>query len=249
MKYIVVEDEPRARNLIGNLINEAYPESTFLEAENLEDGVRIIKKERPQLVFLDIKLPGVSGLNIVKHFGNDEIDFEIIFTTAYNEFAIEAFKTSAIDFLLKPIDPVELLNATERALKNHENTRLNDRLAQLEKNMINLQFDKIALEVPKGFLFVPYDEIIYLQAQGMYTDVFIKGRNKENICKPLGRFAEQLSKSPYFYKPHRSYLINLKFIKEVRKTDGYYIVLENGKLIPVSRENKAEFLEIIEKLF
>ncbi len=249
MKYIVIEDEPRARHLIESLISEAYPESHYLESDNLEDGVEIIKRERPQLVFLDIKLPGASGLNIVKHFGSREIDFEIIFTTAYNEFAIEAFKTSAVDFLLKPIDPQELIAATQRALNKQEETRLSDRLEQLEKNMINLQFDKIALEVPKGFLFVPYDEIIYLQAQGMYTDVFMKGRNKENICKPLGRFVEQLSKSPYFYKPHRSYLINLKFIKEVRKTDGYYIVLENGKLIPVSRENKAEFLEIIERLF
>ncbi len=249
MKYIIIEDEPGARTLIKNLIQENYPESTPLETDNLEDGVYMIKTEKPQVVFLDIKLPGASGLNIVKHFGGDEIDFEIIFTTAYNEFAIEAFKTSAVDFLLKPIDPHELLDATARALKKRQSHQLGTRLEQLERNMINLQMDKIALEIPKGFMFIPYDEIIYMQAQGMYTDVFMKNREKENICKPLGKFAEQLKKSPYFYKPHRSYLINLKFIKEVRKTDGYYIVLENSKLIPVSRENKTEFMSIIERLF
>ena len=249
MKYIVIEDEPSARALIRNIISETYPDSLYVEADNLETGVQLIKKEQPQVVFLDIKLPGASGLNITKYFTNQQLDFEIVFTTAYNEFAIEAFKTSAVDFLLKPIDPQELLTATDRAIRKHESSRLGSRLEQLEKNMINLKLDKIALEVPKGFMFVPYDEIIYLQAQGMYTDVFIKNQEKHIICKPLGRFVDQLSKSPYFYKPHRSYLINLKFIKEVRKTDGYYIILENGKLIPVSRENKAEFLSLIGKMF
>ncbi|WP_124979919.1 LytR/AlgR family response regulator transcription factor [Nonlabens xiamenensis] len=249
MQYLIIEDEGRARHLLHNLIQEEFPGAQGEEASTLLAGVNQIKKMKPQVVYLDIKLPGASGLDIGNYFTPDQMDFEIIFTTAYNEFAIDAFKTSAVDFLLKPIDPDELAEATQRALNKNEKKNLSQRLGILEKSLRQLSIKKIALEVPHGTLFIPHDDIVLFEADGMYTKVHLADAKKELISKPLKHFVEQLENNQFFFKTHRSYLINLKYIKEVKRTDGYYIIMDNGKLVPVSRENKSAFQHIIELTF
>ena len=249
MQYIIIEDEVRARHLLHKLIQEHFPDSKGHEASTLQQGIALIAEVKPQVVYLDIRLPGSSGLDIGRYFTAEQMNFEIIFTTAYNEFAIEAFKTSAVDFLLKPIDPDELLEATQRAMEKNEQKHLSQRLDTLEKSLRRLSIQKIALEVPHGTLFIPYDDIILFEADGMYTHVHLTNTKKELISKPLKHFVEQLEHNQLFYKTHRSYLINLKYIKEVKRTDGYYIIMDNGKLVPVSRENKHSFQSMIDQTF
>ena len=250
MKVIIIDDENKARRLISTLLTENCSDITLqLEVNDLETGVALIKEHQPDIVFLDIEMPKHSGLQIVDFFEPHEMNFQIIFVTAYNDYAIQAFKLSAVDYILKPVDILELKTAIEKAKKNIESKSINNRLDDLKRVFQQLSLNKMVLEVPKGILFVSHDDIILFEADGMYTKVYMKNNESQLICKPLKHFVEQLEDKPIFYKPHRSYLINLKYMKELSKKDGFHIVMENNKTIPIAKEKKDEFLQFIQEIF
>jgi two-component system LytT family response regulator len=182
-------------------------------------------------------------------FEPHEINFQVVFITAYNDYAIQAFKLAAVDYILKPVDISELKNAVEKAKENIQKANINDKLENLRKAFQQLSLNKIVLEVPKGILFVAHDDIILFEADGMYTKVYMKNNESQLICKPLKHFADQLSEKLIFYKPHRSYLVNLRYMKELSKKDGFHIIMENNKTIPIAKEKKEEFLQMIQELF
>jgi two-component system LytT family response regulator len=250
MKVIIIDDENKARRLISTIISENFPEivSQF-EASDLMEGVALIKEHHPEIVFLDIEMPNHSGLEIMDFFEPHEINFQVVFITAYNDYAIQAFKLAAVDYILKPVDISELKNAVEKAKENIQKANINDKLENLRKAFQQLSLNKIVLEVPKGILFVAHDDIILFEADGMYTKVYMKNNESQLICKPLKHFADQLSEKLIFYKPHRSYLVNLRYMKELSKKDGFHIIMENNKTIPIAKEKKEEFLQMIQELF
>lgn len=250
MKVIIIDDEKRARRILSTIIKEECPEvKTILEAENLKDGVSIIKTEKPDIVFLDIEMPNHSGLQILDFFKNEPIHFQIIFTTAYGHYAIEAFKLSAVDYLLKPIDIEEIKTAISKAASNMEENFIKEKLINLERSFEQLALNKIALEVPKGIRFISHEDILFFEADGAYTKVYLQNGKTELICKTLKHFTEQLSTKPLFYKPHRSFLINLKYMTEITKKDGLQVIMSNNKSIPIARERKEDFMEIINRVF
>jgi len=250
MKAIIIDDEKRARRILKTLIEEECPEIvTVFDAENLLEGVAIIKAEQPDVVFLDIEMPNHSGLQILEFFKNDTINFQIIFTTAYGHYAIDAFKLSAVDYLLKPIDIDELKIAINKASDSLEENFIKEKLLNLERNFQQLALNKIALEVPKGIRFVSHEDILFFEADGVYTKVFLQNGKTELICKTLKHFTEQLSNKPLFYKPHRSYLINLKYMTEITKKDGLQVIMSNNKSIPIARDRKDQFMDIINRVF
>lgn len=250
MKVIIVDDESRARRVLKAVIEETCNGiDTILEAPNLLDGIALIKKEAPQIVFLDIEMPQNSGLEILDFFKGEKINFQIIFTTAYEQYAVEAFRLSAIDYILKPIDEKELLQAFEKAKSNMQDQHVKNKLENLEKALEQLSLNKIALEVPKGILFISHEDILYFEADGVYTKVFLTNGKSELICRTLKHFADQLVEKPLFYKPHRSYLINLKFMKEVIKKDGLHVVMQNNTSVPVARDRKDQFLQMVNRIF
>ncbi len=250
MKAIIIDDEKRARRILKTLIEEECPKIlTVFDAENLLEGVAIIKAEQPDVVFLDIEMPNHSGLQILEFFKNDTINFQIIFTTAYGHYAIDAFKLSAVDYLLKPIDIDELKTAINKASDSLEENFIKEKLLNLERNFQQLALNKIALEVPKGIRFVSHEDILFFEADGVYTKVFLQNGKTELICKTLKHFTEQLSNKPLFYKPHRSYLINLKYMTEITKKDGLQVIMSNNKSIPIARDCKDEFMDIINRVF
>ncbi|MGH2667232.1 LytR/AlgR family response regulator transcription factor [Flavobacterium sp.] len=250
MKAIIIDDENKARKLISTLITEQCTEITsHFEAPDLESGVALIKEHKPDIVFLDIEMPNHSGLQITEFFEPHEINFQIIFITAYNEYAIQAFKLSAVDYLLKPIDTSELKSAVSKAKKVIEKNSITNKLDDLKKVFQQLSLNKMVLEVPKGILFVSHDDILLFEADGMYTKVYMKNNDSQLICKPLKHFVEQLDDKPIFYKPHRSYLVNLKYIKELSKKDGFHLIMENNKTIPIAKEKKDEFMQLVQELF
>lgn len=250
MKAIIIDDENKARRLIQTLIQENCPEIHYIfEAEDLESGIQSIKTNQPDIVFLDIEMPKYSGLQILDFFENEEINFQIIFVTAYNEYAIQAFKLAATDYLLKPIDKKEFIEAVNKAKNNIENKEVTHKIEDLKKVFQQMALNKIALEIPKGIIFTSHDDILYFEADGMYTNVYLKGKEPQLICKPLKHFAQQLETKSIFYKPHRSYLINLKYLKELSKKDGFYLIMENNKSIPLAKEKKDEFLLLINEIF
>ncbi|MEW5676733.1 LytTR family DNA-binding domain-containing protein [Flavobacterium enshiense] len=250
MKAIIIDDENKARRLINALVTEQCPEiTTVWEASDLESGVALIKAHQPDIVFLDIEMPGHSGLQLAEFFEPDAMNFQIIFITAYNEYAVQAFKLSAVDYLLKPIDSAELKAAIDKAKQNIAKNSITHKLDDLKKVFQQLSLNKMVLEVPKGILFVSHEDIVLFEADGMYTKVYMKNNETQLICKPLKHFVDQLDSKPIFYKPHRSYLVNLKYIKELSKKDGFHLIMENNKTVPIAKEKKEEFLQMIQELF
>ncbi len=251
MKILIVDDELSARKLLKRMLYKLFKEEKeviLYEAKDLPRAVELIKEEQPNIVLLDIEMPEHSGLEILDFFKNTPINFQIIFTTAYNDYALEAFKLNATDYLLKPIDIVELENAMQKA-RTKSMDSLEQKLEDLRQTFLELKTTKIVLDVPNGFMFVSPDDVIALIADGMYTTVYLKDKSKTVIAKPIRHFIERLEQHKYFYRPHRSYYINLKYIKEFSKKDGATIVLENGMSIPIARDKKEEFLYIIKGIF
>ncbi|CAM1362873.1 LytR/AlgR family response regulator transcription factor [Tenacibaculum xiamenense] len=252
MKVLIIDDEVSARRLLLRMLPDIFKndrEVVFYEAENLLDGVQIINNESPNLILLDIEMPGHTGLEILNFFKDKTVDFHIIFTTAYSQYAVEAFKMNAIDYLLKPIDYDELEVTIKKLKEVIDKEEINKKLENLRKTFSELSGKKIALEVPHGFLFVLPDEIIALEADGMYTTVYLKEQPKVLIAKPLKYFVDQLAKHSFFYRSHRTHLVNLKFLKEFSKKEGFKIILENGMKIPLSRDRKEEFMTIIKEMY
>ncbi|QIE59832.1 response regulator transcription factor [Rasiella rasia] len=248
MKAIIIDDEPKARSLLRILVEENCPKiTTIFEAGDLLSGVEIIKEEAPNIVFLDIEMPEHSGLEILNFIEKDVANFEIIFTTAYSEYAIQAFQLSAIDYLLKPIRPAQVRQAVNKAIEFMGKNGISKKLEELKKSLSQNNFDKIGLPVNDGIKFIDFNNILMLEADGMYTNIMTK---EESLCisKPLKHFVELLQNIPTFYRPHRSHLINLTYIKQYVKSDGGYIVMDNGKTVSISKEKKDEFLHLVQNL-
>ncbi len=249
MTALIIDDEKKARNVLKILIEENCTKiNTIIEAENLMDGIDLIKSETPNIVFLDIEMPEHSGLEILDFIEKEIFNFEIIFTTAYSEYAIQAFQLSAIDYLLKPIKSNELKQAVDKALKFIGKSQTNLKLEELKSVLANNNFNKIALPVSEGITFLEYNELIMFKADGMYTKISTKSEGELLISKPLKHFFELLQNQSQFYRPHRSFLINLKYIKSYIKKDGGYILMDNGETVSISKEKRDEFLGIVSQL-
>ncbi|HLV38183.1 LytTR family DNA-binding domain-containing protein [Xanthomarina sp.] len=250
MKALIIDDENKARRLLQRLLEEECKEiDAIFQASDLLEGIAIIEKEQPDIVYLDIEMPKYSGLQILEFFEGKPVSFQIIFTTAYSNYAIEAFKLSAIDYLMKPIDVQELKQATTKAIEVAKAYTINHKLEDLKKAFSQLALNKLVVEVPNGMLFISFEDVILFEADGMYTTIYLKDKTTELICKPLKHFVEQLHNQSYFYKPHRSYLINLKHIKAFSNKDGYHLIMQNNKTVPVSKTKKEEFETIIKQVF
>ncbi len=249
MKALIIDDEKKARQVLTILVEENCPKITeMFQAEDLLSGVEIIKREEPSIVFLDIEMPEHSGLEILNFIEKEVYNFEIIFTTAYSEYAIQAFQLSAIDYLLKPVRPSQVKEAVEKAVSFLGNTQINKRLMELKSSLEESNFKKIGLPNANGIKFVDFNDIIMLEADGMYTKVSTRNESVILVSKPLKFFVDILHKTKIFYRPHRSHLINLSFIKEYIKKDGGYIIMENEKTVSISNDKKDEFLTIVQNI-
>lgn len=249
MKALIIDDEPKAREVLKILLEDHCPEVTEISsAPNLLEGVALIKSELPDLVFLDIEMPQHSGLEITEFIDKDHFNFEIIFTTAYSDYAIQAFQLNAIDYLLKPLRPEKLKQALKRVIELRGKTQLTERLLELKNSFKEANFSKIALPYSDGIKFVEFDNIIAIKADGMYTDFHLVGKEKIVVSKPLKHFTDILDSLKTFYKPHRSYLINLRHIKEYVRKDGGYILMEGDLDVLISKDKREEFLSIVQSI-
>lgn len=249
MKAIIIDDERKARSVLKILIEENCPKITeVFEAQDLLSGVELIKQERPNIVFLDIEMPEHSGLEILNFIEKEDFTLEIIFTTAYSEYAIQAFQLAAVDYLLKPVRPTQVKEAVDKAIKRIGSSQINMRLDELKKSLASSNFNKIGLPFSDGIKFVNFSDIIVLEADGMYTKITTSVTTEILVSKPLKHFVDLLKSHSEFYKPHRSFLINLNYIKEYIKKDGGYIIMDNDKSVSISKDKKEEFLTIVSNL-
>lgn len=236
---ILIDDEERARDSLRTLLTSYCPDVNIVaECANVPDGVLAINKHNPKLIFLDIEMPEYNGFELLSFFR--DVDFEIIFVTAYNDYALKAFEVSAVDYVLKPVDIDKLKAAVDKASKRLEGHDMKNRLDVLKDSFKTNQFNKIALPLAEGLLFVDVMEIVYLEADGAYTNVWLKDGSKILVSKKIKFFEEVLEGRQNFFRSHRSFMVNINFIKKYNRSDNS-LLLDNGKAIIISRDRKTEF--------
>lgn len=246
--YIIVDDSSQARKLLKLMINEHIEHlHCDAEAENVLQAAELIKTYRPQLVFLDIEMPEKSGLQLVDEISRDDINYEIIFTTAFNEYALNAFRLSAIDYLLKPIDEEQLIQAVNKVKQKIEwqSTRLN--LELLKKNFRKEGEETLRIADSEGYVNVPVRKIMFVEADGSYCKIHTAENKIIVVSKNLKHIENSLNGLPYMMRVHRSYIINMNFIERFDKSDRGKIIMQNKALIDLSRDRRNEFLEAFNK--
>lgn len=243
MKAIIIDDEKRARVNLQLLLNEYCTSVNIVaDCENLPEGVKAIRKHKPTLVFLDIEMPGHSGLELLDFFDENEIDFSIIFTTAYNQYAVQAFKFSAIDYLLKPINPTELLEAVKRLEKTQQKF---GNYQILKENLHQESVTKIAVPSGNSLIFIDTNKISYIKGEGSYAEVFCINGTKNLVSRNLKNFEDILYIDNRFLRVHKSYIVNLMQVVSFNKSDGGSLFLEDRSQIPISSEKTQILLEKI----
>lgn len=248
MKAVIIDDEIKARNLLRILLEENCPQITVIEeAENLPKGVALINQLQPDIVFLDIEMPGYSGIQLLEFFTPEQIKFELIFTTAYSNYAIKAFELNAIDYLLKPLRDEQVEGAVKKAIAQIGNSQVSRKLEELKHTLKATNIRKIGLPVADGVIFIEFDDMILLEADRMYTKVVTISEGEILVSKPLKFFMDILEDAREFYRPHRSYLINLKHIKQYISKDGGYILMNNKQSVTIARDKKEEFFELLQQ--
>lgn len=237
---VVIDDEPNARQLLKDLVNMYCPQLKVIgEANGVKEGVKTIQELKPALVFLDVEMGDGQGFDLLDHFSKP--DFKVIFTTAHQKFAIQAFKYYAIGFLLKPIDPDDLLATVEHALKKETVQGLDDLMEAFRQSTSPKPIERIALSASDGITMLKLENIIRLESDQGYTTFYSTEGEKLLVSRSIGEFEESLPKE-LFFRVHVSHMVNLNFVKKYIKEDGGYLILENGDQIPLARRRKEEFL-------
>jgi two-component system LytT family response regulator len=250
IKALIVDDEQLGRTFLQMVIQKLFSDITLVGlASSASEAKELIELKMPDLVFLDVEMPVNSGFDLLESL--EKINFQIIFTTAHDSYALKAIKFSAIDYLLKPIDLDELetaVNKARKAIKSIEgNSEIQmENLIQNLKNL-NKSLHKLGIPTREGILFIPLQEIVHLEADGSYTNFFLISGKKIVSGKPLKEFADMLAESNFF-RIHKSHLINLAHIVKYIRGDGGMIEMVNGRELEVSRRSKETFLHTLEKL-
>jgi two-component system LytT family response regulator len=241
MRTILVDDEPDARATLRSFLGSYCTDIEILgEAGSVEEGYSQIRKFDPDLVFLDIQMEDGTGFDLLERFRN--IEFCVVFTTAFDAFAIKAFKYSAIDYLLKPIDPDELIDAVHKARRKF--TGRPQQVEDLLKFRKGDEPERITISSTEGLTLVALDDIIRLESDSNYTNFYLKSKEKITVPKSLKEY-EDLLPSKKFFRTHQSHIVNLKYVKKYIKDDGGYIVMEDGSQVWVARRRKDDFLDTI----
>lgn len=211
-------------------------------AKSVDEGLTAVRETNPAIVFLDIQLGGQTGFDFLTSLVSPA--FEVIFVTAYHEYAIQAIRFSAIDYLLKPININDLVNSIDRAVANIEKKKYNDRLENLIRSINNKSQLRIAIPGNKETLFLTPDSVLYCKADNNYTMFYMKAGEKSISSKPIFEYEELLAEHG-FVRCHQSYLVNLAHVKSWTKVDGDRLVITDGQEIPVSRNNKEKLRKAI----
>jgi len=244
IKAIIIDDEQHCINRLENILTEHCSNEVELAGsfESVAEGLEAIKKLKPQLIFLDVEIHDKTGFDLLKQI--PDIDFEVIFTTAYDKYAVQAFKFSAIDYLLKPVDAEELLQALDKLKVKFSRNEMSQKLDALFHNLKNIKGSskKICVPVLTGLIFINVDDIVRCESNVNYTTLFTKDKQKILVAKTLKEFEELLGEYNFF-RVHNSHLINLNYIKSYNKGKGGTISLTDGSEIEVSTRRKEEFLK------
>lgn len=244
MRVMIVEDEPHSRMSLENLLRDYCPDTEVVAGcDNVSDGIRQINVKRPDLLFLDIEMPGGNGFELLEQCS--ELDFEVIFTTAFEHYALKAIKFSALDYLLKPIDIDELKEAVQKVMQKNVRATENIKLSTLLQNLNKSKADQtIALATSEGLEFIRVSDIHYCQAEGSYTHFHLTN-GKLLVSKNLKEY-EILLADYGFFRVHNSFVVNLSEVARYVKGDGGYLVMKNGDTVGLSGRRKEAFIRLFD---
>ncbi len=244
IKAIIVDDEKSSLQNLAQKLKEFCPDVEVLATIDVpEEAIAVIQQQKPDLLFLDIEMPRMNGFLLLKEIG--ELGCDIIFTTAYNHYAIDAIRVSAFDYLMKPIAIKDLQDAVER-FKKTMSSWVKEKIDILQDSLAagKSQENKISLATQEGIAFIQIKNIIHIESSSSYSIIHLVDGKKMLVSKLLKDFEEMLL--PYhFYRVHHSYLINLHYMEKYVRGDGGHVVLQNGVLIDVARRKKDEFLKMM----
>jgi two-component system LytT family response regulator len=244
---LIVDDEFQSRNLLHKMLQKHFPDMGIIsQASNVAEGLQGIQELDPDILFLDIQMKGESGFDLLNLLS--EINFALIFTTAFDQYAIKAFRFNAIDYLLKPIIAEELIEAVNKVKLRSGPFFFNSKkqVEQLYQDFRDPKkiLDKIAIPTTEGFVMVTVQEIVYCHASSNYTEFYLTDKKCIVSSYTLKQYDEMLT-AQSFFRAHRSYLINLSHVKMYRRGEGGEVVMSNGHEIELSRNHKNEFLHLL----
>lgn len=245
---VIIDDEKNALEVLEMQLTRFCPEVTVVEkCQSGEQGIAAIRQHQPDLVFVDIEMPHVNGFDVLK--ATIGLQYEVIFTTAYDQFAIKAIKFSALDYLLKPIDIAELQAAVQKAISKKGSgsvaEKLNVLLQQLQQPAVKQE--RVALPVGDAMQFFHADEILRCEGESNYTHIYLSNGKKITTAKTLKDVEESLLGFS-FYRIHKSHLVNINHISKVIRGDGGYVVMDDGTSITISRNKRDAFFESFRKV-
>ena len=242
MTCIIIDDEPNARMSIKGILEENYPNVLVLaECSNVPEAVKAINKYKPSFIFLDIEMPNQNGFALLDYFDEDEIDFKIVFVTAYSEYSLQAFEMSAVDYILKPARVESIGKALKKveSLVSHKES-----YKTLKENIAEHSDKKLVLQTAETIYVVKLQDIIFIQAEGNYTKFHTTSHNVLTITKKIAEF-DYLESLDCFFRSHRSYIINTSHIKKVDKKE-FVIIMSNDEQAYLAQDKKQQLIDKIE---
>jgi len=247
IRTIIVEDEPMSREMLTMMLDRHKEIEIVDTCSNPTDGITSIATHQPDLVFLDIQMPKMNGFDMLRKIGT--VDFEVIFTTAFDQYAINAIRISALDYLLKPVDDEDLAAAIAKCRDRLTVKKPEERFENLFNNLLNKNpLDKtLALSASDGISFIKMSDILRVEANGRYAKFYLLNKETILVSKTLGDY-EQVLSANQFFRIHDSAIINLNHIKKYIRGDGGTVVLSDNTELDVARRRKDEFVRLIPKL-
>ena len=246
MKTIIVDDRNSIREFIKGLLEKESDIIIAAEAENVKTAIEKINSLKPDLILLDVQMPDGTGFDVLE--GVDYDDFRVVFITSYEEFAIKAFKYSALDYVIKPIEPDAFYDAISKARKYFSATDQQLKIKSLIQNLTsNKKSKKLVLNTQETVHIIDSEDIVRCESDGSYTTVFLKGNRKILISKKIKDFEEMLENLSFF-RVHRSHLVNLHYVDRFEKKDGGFVVMKDDARVSLSQSKKDEFFELLQGL-
>ena len=245
MKALVIDNEKNIRTTVVDLISAFFPQITSIaEADGVVTGLKKIHELQPDIVFTDVEMDDGTGMEMLSKLS--EIKFQVIFITAHNKYAIDAFRFSAIDFLTKPINPDELAKSVQKAENNIKNKLFLEQVAVMNENNLTKSEKKIVLKELDAIHIIKVKDLVCCEASGIYTTFFIDNNKQIVVSKNLKEYEEILE--PYdFLRVHNSFLINANKIEKFEKNDGGFLIMEGGQRVPVSQRKKDVVINFLKK--
>ena len=243
IKAILIDDEVHCLDTLSMLITDFCPEVQLMEqCHSAKQGLDAVARHQPAIIFLDIEMPVMNGFEFLEQF--KEISFAIIFTTSYDQYAIKAIRFSALDYLLKPIDPKELIVAV-RKVQTQKHLPVPEQFQMLMNQIKHKEvgFSKIAIPTSEGFELIPADQVIRCEADDNYTHLYMKNKTKIVACRTLKEMEEQLQDYASFIRVHHSYVVNLNEVNKYIRGEGGYLVMSDGSTVNVSRSRKDSLMK------